>query len=89
MGFLILLAVGGGVWLGMDRPMPSRWGDDDFVKEVRLPSFLRADDPDRLFCAESSDTNVCRCITASGERPDISDEECRRRARQSETSNAP
>ena len=85
MGLLILLAVGGGVWLGLDRPMPAGWGDGDVVREVRLPAFLRSDDGDRLFCAESSDTGTCRCITASGERPEVSDEECRRRARQSAT----
>ncbi|MGY6587840.1 MAG: hypothetical protein ACXIUB_06060 [Wenzhouxiangella sp.] len=85
MGFLILLAVGGGVWLGMDRPLPAGWGDGDFVRDVRLPAILRGDDADRLFCAESSDTGVCRCITASGERPEVSDEECLRRARQSAT----
>lgn len=83
---LIVLAIGAGVWLAMDRPMPDQWwGQGDRRPEIRLPEFMRRDDPDRVYCAESSDTGVCRCITADGERPDVSEEECRRRARESQT----
>lgn len=87
MGLLILLTVGGGVWLGLDRPMPAQWTQDEGAWPAPLPAFLRSNDEDRLFCAESPDTGTCRCITASGERPEISDEECRQRARQSATGN--
>jgi hypothetical protein len=82
---LIALAVGGGVWLALDRPLPEGWGDGNGTPELRLPEFMRSPEPDRLFCAESPETGVCRCITASGQRPDISEAECRRRARESAT----
>lgn len=82
---LVLLAVGAGIWLAMDRPLPAGWQGDDGRPDMRLPAFLQREDPDRLFCAESPDTGICRCITADGQRPEVSDEECRRRARASET----
>ena len=82
---LVLLAAGGGAWLALDRPLPFGWDNEDDRPEIRLPEVLRRSEPDRLFCAESPDTGVCRCITADGRRPEISDEECRRRARRSET----
>lgn len=82
---LIGLAVAGGTWLAMDRPLPAGWSDAEGRPEIRLPEALRRSEPERLFCAESPDTGICRCITADGRRPDISDEECRRRARASET----
>lgn len=82
---LILLAVGGGAWLAMDRPMPDGWGGGNGTPELRMPEFLRQTEPERLFCAESEETGVCRCISSGGQRPDISDAECRRRARASAT----
>ncbi len=82
---IIALVVALGAWLALDRPMPEGWFGDEPASEIRMPEFLRRSDPDRLFCAESPDTGICRCITASGQRPDISEEECRRRARQSAT----
>lgn len=82
---LVLLAAGGGAWLAFDRPMPAGWSQDEARPELRLPEFLRQEDPDRLYCAESPETGVCRCITADGERPEISEAECRRRARESRT----
>ncbi len=53
-------------------------------RAIPVPEFLRDEDPGRLFCAESADTGVCRCITAAGQRPEISQAECRRRARESQ-----
>jgi hypothetical protein len=85
MALLVILAVAVGAWLALDRPLPEGWMGEDGAPEVRLPEFLRKSEPDRLFCAESPDTGVCRCITTSGERPEISEEECRRRARASAT----
>jgi hypothetical protein len=82
---LIGLAVAGGAWLAMDRPLPGAWSENNGRPQIHLPEALRRSEPDRLFCAESPETGVCRCITADGRRPDISDEECRRRARASET----
>ncbi len=85
---LIVIAVGGGVWLAMDRPLPEGWGEDETRPELRLPEFLRQEareSPDRVFCAESPETGVCRCIRPDGSRPDISEAECRRRARESVT----
>jgi len=82
---LIVLAVGAGAWLAMDRPLPAEWGEADGRPEIRLPEALRRGERERLFCAESPETGVCRCITSDGQRPEISDEECRRRARASET----
>lgn len=82
---LILLVVcaviAAGLWL--------RFGDgsgEEAVSERRaleVPEFLRGRDPDRLFCAESPQTGVCRCIAADGSRPEIPEAECRRRARES------
>lgn len=82
---LLVLAISVGIWLAKDQPLPAGWGDEGARPEIRLPEALRRPVPERLFCAESPDTGICRCITADGERPDISDEECRRRARVSET----
>ena len=89
---LIALAVGGGVWLALDRPMPDNWqwpwSETESGPEIRFPEFLRQNgrpSPDRIFCAESPETGVCRCIRPDGSRPDISEEECRRRARESVT----
>lgn len=82
---LILIAVGGGVWLAKDKPMPEDWFGGRGAPEVRMPAFMRSNTQDRLFCAESPETGNCRCITESGQRPEISDAECRRRARQSVT----
>ena len=82
---LVMLAIAGGAWLALDRPMPGGWGEGDAWRNIPLPEMFRGSEPARLFCAESADTGVCRCITADGERPEISDEECRRRARSSET----
>lgn len=82
---MIGLAVGGGVWLAMDRPIPDGWGGGNGVPELRMPEFLRQAEPERLYCAESADTGTCRCITSSGQRPEISETECRRRARESAT----
>ncbi|MFU8832384.1 MAG: hypothetical protein ACNA7J_09535 [Wenzhouxiangella sp.] len=82
---LIGLAVSGGAWLALDRPMPEQWQGADGRPELRMPEFLRTAEPDRLYCAESSDTGICRCITTGGTRPDIPNEECRRRARESLT----
>lgn len=85
---LIALAVAAGAWLALDRPVPERWNNAGAAPALELPAFLRREQPDRLFCAESPDTGVCRCITAAGERPEIDLEECRRRARSSATTAA-
>lgn len=82
---IIALVVALGAWLALDRPMPDEWFGDESAGEIRMPEFLRRSDPDRLFCAESPDTGICRCITASGQRPDIGEEECRRRVSESAT----
>jgi hypothetical protein len=82
---LIGLAVAGGVWLAMDRPMPEGWGEGNGAPEMRMPAFLRQEESERIYCAESPETGVCRCISSSGQRPDISEAECRRRARESAT----
>ncbi len=82
---LIVVALGTGAWLAMDRPLPAQWSEGEGRPQIRLPEALRRSEPDRLFCAESPETGVCRCITADGARPEISEEECRRRARASET----
>ncbi|TVS14130.1 MAG: hypothetical protein EA419_00230 [Wenzhouxiangella sp.] len=82
---LVLLAVAAGSWLALDRPLPESWQSPNARPEIRLPESLRRSDPDRLFCAESPETGICRCITSAGERPEISDAECRRRARGAET----
>ena len=82
---LVMLAIAGGAWLALDRPLPSGWGGGNDWQRIPLPEMLRRSEPARLFCAESADTGVCRCISSDGERPEISDEECRRRARASET----
>lgn len=82
---LLALAIAGGVWLAMDRPLPAGWSNEEGRAEIRLPEALRRSEPERLFCAESPETGVCRCISADGQRPEIDDEECRRRARASET----
>ncbi len=87
---IVALAIGGGVWLALDRPMPEDWGwgEGEARPEIRLPEFLRQEgrEPaDRIFCAESPETGVCRCIRPDGSRPDISEAECRRRARESIT----
>ncbi len=82
---LILLAVAAGAWLALDRPIPESWTHTESEPVLQMPGFLRRQDPDRLFCAESADTGNCRCITADGERPEIDPAECRRRARASET----
>ena len=83
---LVLLAGAAGAWLALDRPLPAGWGEGDHgLPEIRLPEFMRAPEPVRIFCAESPETGRCSCITSTGERPDISDEECRRRARESAT----
>ncbi|MGY6555652.1 MAG: hypothetical protein ACXIUM_14135 [Wenzhouxiangella sp.] len=81
---LLAVAIGVGVWLAKDRPLPAGWGDGG-RPTLQVPEALRRSEPDRLFCAESPETGVCRCITAAGERPEISEAECRRRARGSET----
>ncbi|QOC23084.1 hypothetical protein IC757_02680 [Wenzhouxiangella sp. AB-CW3] len=85
---LIALAIGGGIWLALDRPLPAGWGEEETRPEIRLPEFLRQDNgrrSDQIYCAESVETGVCRCIRGDGSRPDISEEECRRRARGSIT----
>lgn len=82
---LVILAIGSGAWLALERPLPAAWTGADGRPEIRLPEALRSSDADRIFCAHSPDTGVCRCIRVDGQRPDISDEECRRRARESET----
>lgn len=86
---LVLLAIAAGAWLALDRPTLAGWGNSDEQSTIRLPEFLQRTEPERLFCAESADTGACRCITADGQRPEISDEECRRRARASETRTGP
>ncbi len=86
---LIVIAVGGGAWLAMDRPLPEGWGEEETRPALRLPEFLRQEtreaSPDRIYCAESPETGVCRCIRPDGSRPEISESECRRRARESAT----
>lgn len=82
---LVLLAGGAGAWLAMGKPVPEDWIEQGKRTVERLPDMLREPEPDRLYCAESIDTDTCRCITSGGERPEISEEECRRRARASET----
>lgn len=52
---------------------------------IVLPEQIADFDPDRIFCAESPETGVCRCITAAGERPEIPEEQCRRLARAAAT----
>lgn len=81
---LIAMAVAGGLWLAQGRPLPSGWGNEG-LPEIRLPEALRFNEAERLFCAESAETGVCRCITEDGQRPPISEEECRRRARSGQT----
>lgn len=70
-----------GLWLRFGDGSSRDPSGDSRVMEV--PGFLRGQDPDRLFCATSPDTGVCRCIAADGRRPEIPDAECRRRARES------
>ena len=82
---LVLLAAGAGAWLALDRPMPAGWGDENGLPELRLPEFMRTAEPVRIYCAESPETGRCSCITSAGERPDLGDEECRRRAREAAT----
>lgn len=82
---LVLLAAGTGAWLALDRPLPDGWIDEQGQPALRLPELGRNNEADRIFCAESPETGICRCITSSGERPEIAEEECRRRARQSAT----
>lgn len=82
---LVLAALAAGAWLALDRPLPPGWGEAEDRPEIRLPEFLQRSQSERLFCAESPDTGACRCISSDGQRPEISEEECRRRARASET----
>ncbi len=82
---LVLLAAGAGAWLALDRPLPAGWVDEQGQPALRLPELGRSTPADRIFCAESPETGICRCITSSGERPEINEDECRRRARQSAT----
>lgn len=81
---LLAAAIGAGVWLAMDRPLPFA-SDEGQSPTIRLPEFLRKEDPDRLYCAESPETGRCSCIAADGQRPEIGEQECRRRARESDT----
>ncbi|TVQ34857.1 MAG: hypothetical protein EA370_10005 [Wenzhouxiangella sp.] len=85
MVLLVLLAGAIGAWWALDRPLPAGWGEENGLPELRLPEFMRAAEPERIYCAESPDTGRCSCITSTGERPDLGDEECRRRAREAAT----
>ena len=89
MTLLVLIAGGSGAWLALDRPLPQSWLDDSGRPKLELPEIFKADQSNRLFCAESIDTGGCSCISSNGERPQISDEECRRRARDSDTTETP
>jgi hypothetical protein len=83
---MILLASGLGAWLALDRPLPQAWLDASGRPALdQLPRVFRPDAPERIFCAESVDTGQCSCISSDGERPDLSVEECRRRARAADT----
>jgi hypothetical protein len=82
---LVVLTIAGGAWLALDRPMPEGWSGENGKPDLRLPEFIRREPAERIFCAESTETGICRCITSSGERPDIEQDECRRRARESAT----
>lgn len=76
---LIALAAGAGAWLALDRPLP-----EALTEPERRPAWLSppGQQDDRLYCAESPETGVCRCITADGRRPEIDEETCRRLARE-------
>ncbi len=82
---MVLVAGGLGAWLALDRPLPESWLDASGRPQVELPRVFQRDPPNRIFCAESVDTGQCSCISSSGGRPEISAQECRRRARASET----
>ncbi|AKS40909.1 hypothetical protein [Wenzhouxiangella marina] len=86
---LVALAAGLGAWLAMGRPAPEGLVERSGLSELQLPDWARDSEPDRLYCAESPDTGICACITASGERPEIGEDECRRRARASDTEPPP
>jgi hypothetical protein len=85
MTLMVIIAGGIGAWLALGQPLPERWLDAYGQPELELPELFRGNEDDRLFCAESIDTGACSCITASGERPEIDEAECRRRARNSST----
>ena len=78
---LLASAVVGGFFWYQSQPGPPGEAGPGWPANI-VPGFLRSEDPDRLFCAESPETGICRCITAGGHRPAIGDEECRRRARE-------
>lgn len=88
---LLVGIVAGGIVLGMSlyRHMPEEAvpsGPPDTAAAV--PAGAETADTgggNRLFCAESSETGRCSCITSAGQRPDIPEDECRRRARRSDT----
>jgi hypothetical protein len=81
---MVLVAAGSGAWLALDRPVPDAWREQG-RPSIELPAIFQPKADNRIFCAESVDTGRCACITSGGERPDIGQEECRRRARDSDT----
>lgn len=85
MTLMVVIAGGLGAWLALDRPIPDSWRDASGRPQFQLPEVFQSDEPDRVFCAESVDTGQCSCITSSGQRPAVSQQECRRRARASDT----
>jgi len=82
---MVLVAGGVGAWLALDRPLPEGWLDGSGRPQIDLPEVFKPNPPGRIFCAESVDTGQCSCISSSGERPDIDEQECRRRTRVSDT----
>jgi len=81
---MVVIAAGVGAWLALDRPLPDQWLESG-RPSLDVPALFRPESDERVFCAESVDTGQCACITSNGERPLISPEECRRRARAADT----
>jgi len=82
---MVLLAGSLGAWLALDRPLPEGWLDSSGRPQLEVPELFQPDPPRRIFCAESVDNGTCSCITSSGQRPEIDQQECQRRARASDT----
>ncbi len=73
----IILFVAG--WFAWER-----WGPVDGNGRLDFPVIPTRSEA-RVFCAISEQTGRCSCITAEGIRPEIPEDECRKRARESDT----